>query len=404
MVDKNLFLYDLSAVAIMKNEARYLKEWLDYHLLAGVKHFYIFDNDSTDNQAEVARPYIEAGLVDYFFVSGKAMQIPVYNEAVKKFKFFSRYMAFIDSDEFIFPKTNQSISEVVDEILSRNPNASGVAIHWQIFGSNGQDKADYSRGVLERFTRRGEKDFSDRFAFTRTKNSRSYKAYCEIGNNFFKPITNPRHIKEMHTHHADYFEGHYVVNENGMRLQPAMAVSPVNAKRIVLNHYIIKSREEFNLKQARGRADDGRRWPEGFFERYDRNEVFDDGILKYRAARAENFSLERYEQRFDRVTEALVETLSGEEISLEAALTCRALSTYLRENFPSDAEYWKICEEKSLDAILKSLNKLTAAESQLLICELPNLLRLPYPAAKELRDTMLKIIPQLMNVMHLDNR
>ena len=31
-VSKNLFLYDLAVVAIMKNEAPYVKEWLDYHL------------------------------------------------------------------------------------------------------------------------------------------------------------------------------------------------------------------------------------------------------------------------------------------------------------------------------------------------------------------------------------
>ena len=41
MVDKNLFLYDLAVVAIFKDEAPYLKEWLDYHLAAGVEHFYL---------------------------------------------------------------------------------------------------------------------------------------------------------------------------------------------------------------------------------------------------------------------------------------------------------------------------------------------------------------------------
>ena len=102
-VDKNLFLHDLSIVAIMKCEGPYLKEWLDYHLLAGVDHFYIYDNDSPDNQAEVAAPYVEAGIVDYIFVSGKAAQMFTYFASVKQFKFQSRYLAIIDGDEFIFP-------------------------------------------------------------------------------------------------------------------------------------------------------------------------------------------------------------------------------------------------------------------------------------------------------------
>ena len=105
-VDKNLFLHDLSIVAIMKFEGPYLKEWLDYHLLAGVDHFYIYDNDSPDNQAEIAAPYVKAGLVDYFPTPGKMMQNVVYNDAVKDFKFQSRYMAFIDGDEFIYPKSS----------------------------------------------------------------------------------------------------------------------------------------------------------------------------------------------------------------------------------------------------------------------------------------------------------
>ncbi|MBQ4405038.1 MAG: glycosyltransferase family 92 protein [Selenomonadaceae bacterium] len=107
MVDKNLFLHNLAVVAILKDEGNYLKEWLDYHLLAGVDHFYLYDNDSSDNQAEVAKPYIEAGLVDYFSLPGKAMQMVAYNDAVKRFKFHCRYMAFIDLDEFVYPKVDR---------------------------------------------------------------------------------------------------------------------------------------------------------------------------------------------------------------------------------------------------------------------------------------------------------
>ncbi|MBR0061311.1 MAG: glycosyltransferase family 92 protein, partial [Selenomonadaceae bacterium] len=70
----------------------------------GVDHFYLYDNDSMDNQAEVAAPYVKAGLVDYFPYPGKAMQYAAYNDAVKRFKFQTRYMAFIDGDEFIYPK------------------------------------------------------------------------------------------------------------------------------------------------------------------------------------------------------------------------------------------------------------------------------------------------------------
>ncbi|MBR3049892.1 MAG: glycosyltransferase family 92 protein [Selenomonadaceae bacterium] len=380
MVDRNLFLYDLAIVAILKDEGNYLKEWLDYHLLAGVDHFYLYDNESPDNQAEVAKPYIDAGLVDYISAPGKHMQMKAYNDAVKRFKFHCRYMAFIDLDEFIFPKSNRSIVEVVDEILANDDNAAGVSFHFQIFGSNGQDKADYSRGVLERFTRRAPRE--------------------DELNQYRKNIADPRKIDYFQTmHFINLLAPFHLVNEDSNPLPSSVCSLPVLTKKIVVNHYHVKSKEEYtNTKMRRGwpcSSDNPYTYEE--FHRHDRNEEFDDDILNYRAARAENFSLESDEQRFIRVTEALVETLSDKKFSLEVALICRALSTYLREKFPSDADYWRICEETTLDAILKSFNKVTDAEARLLIRDLPNILRLPYPAIKNIHQATLNLIEQMMN-------
>lgn len=382
MVDKNLFLYDLAVVAILKDEGKYLKEWLDYHLLAGVEHFYLYDNESTDNPQEIIKPYIEAGLVDYFYTPGKAMQVLVYNEAVKQFKFQCRYMAFIDLDEFIYPKTGGSITEVVDEILSRDSNAAGLSFHMIYFGSNGQERADYSRGVLERFTRRAQNE-------------------DEI-NQFMKNIVDPRKIKYFqHMHSVSLFKPFYLVNEKLTPRQESLYGLPVTAEKIVVNHYHVKSKEEYkNTKMKRGwPCIDGNPYTQEEFRKNDRNEVFDDGILKYRAVREKNFSLENDAQRFNRVIEALTETLSSSKsLSMETALTCRALSTYLRKKFPNDADDWKICEEASLFAIIKSFCRVKDAEALLLISDLPNILCLPYPVVREFLSRVLYLIDQMKDL------
>ena len=44
--------YNVSACAIFQNEAPYLKEWIEYHRLIGVEHFYLYNNGSTDNYDE----------------------------------------------------------------------------------------------------------------------------------------------------------------------------------------------------------------------------------------------------------------------------------------------------------------------------------------------------------------
>ena len=130
-------------------------------------------------------------------------------------------MAFIDLDEFILPKTNQSILELVDEILSHNPNAAGLAINWQMFGSNGQTSADFSRGVLERFTKRAPSDW--------TPNNK--------GNNHVKTVANPRAISFIdNPHYTKYFDELHAVNENGV-IVPKWDNQPVTVEKIAVNHY-----------------------------------------------------------------------------------------------------------------------------------------------------------------------
>ncbi len=55
--------YYLSICAIFKNEAAYLGEWIEFHRLAGVEHFYLYNNLSDDNYFSVLKYYIDKGTV-----------------------------------------------------------------------------------------------------------------------------------------------------------------------------------------------------------------------------------------------------------------------------------------------------------------------------------------------------
>ncbi|MBR0260591.1 MAG: glycosyltransferase family 92 protein [Selenomonadaceae bacterium] len=393
MVDKNLFMYDLAVVAIFKDEGKYLKEWLDYHLLAGVEHFYLYNNDSSDDYAQVLAPYVEKNLVTLTDFPGKLMQYTAYHDAIEKYRFDCRYMAFIDIDEFIFPKSNRAVAEVVDEILSDIPNVAGLAINWQIFGSNGQDKADYSKGVLERFTRRA----FENAPFFDGNGNRSGDAHVKI-------IVNPRFMRYMDSpHKAVYFDGKFVVNSNGECLL-TFYNDPALYDKIVVNHYVIKSREEFLLKQKKGRADSYDDVNSAYFSANDRNEVFDDGILKYRAARAENFSFESDDARINRVINSMVRTLTKSSINdslvdkLETFLTCRALAEKFQIKIGEHS-----AEELALAWIYRTLvkaNSLTYAEIQQFLKALPEILTRPFPICKEIKTLMQEhIIPKLCKVL-----
>ncbi len=272
-----------------------------------------------------------------------------------------------------------------------------MAINWQCFGSNGQEKADYSRGVLERFTRRAPSDW----------------APDGFGNAHIKIITNPRAVNFFHIpHRVNYFEGVYAVNEVGNAVNGAFS-NPVAFDKIVVNHYIIKSREEYAKKVKRGAADHNTYHMEGFSS-FDHNEEFDDGILKYREERAKNFRLPDKAHADERLFAALAENLSPTLFpttptdfyagKMETFLTCRAVAAYLKTKI-ADESPAKFFEEASLKAILKTIaSGANLADIRLLLGELPNLLSLSYPAVEEIRVACLQIIPQIMDIMRLNAR
>ncbi len=386
MVDKNLFLYDLAVVAIFKDEGKYLKEWLDYHLLAGVEHFYLYNNDSSDDYAEVLAPYIKANVVTLTDFPGRLTMFPAYNDALEKYRFECRYIAFIDLDEFIFPKTNQSVVEVVDEILSKDKNATALSINWQCFGSNGQETADYSRGVLERFTSRAPSDWM----ILSENNS-------VIGNIHIKSIMNPRLVDFMvGPHFAVYYNDFKSINSDGKETYRA-GNYPICADKIVINHYFTKSKEEYATKKMpKGSIAVKENYyeMEGFYQ-HDRNEVFDDGILNYRAARAENFSFEKNDEKISRVKNALVDTLTQDLSSntLETFLTCRALAEKLGDNMAEEYSLMQIYQ------LLSVADTTTYADLQLLSSAFPEILPRPFKIVKNIVKLFaLKFLPLMIEV------
>ena len=401
MVDRDLFVHNLAVVAIMKDEEPYVKEWLDYHLLAGVDHFYIYDNDSTPEFKKILQPYIDAGIVTYTFFPGKARQYEAYNNAFKNFKFESRYMAWIDGDEFIFPKSKPTISEVVDEVLPKVSFAAALTGNLLNFGSNGHVKADYSRGVLERFTARDARV-----------------------DNHVSTIANPRKISFFYNpHFAVYFEGCHAVSENGNIVE-----GPFNDERTVnkieMHHHHVKSREEYQKKIERGTADGTMQRSMKMFESSEKtcNEVFDDNILKFRDARRaalipEGSGIEALiatkKINYPKLINALVKNLSPviredapREVfngKMESFLTCLNLSSHLKKNYFGDDEA-TLFEEISLNAIQKTLyTGLVTPDLMLLISEMPKILKLKYPVVGKIRELLVKIIPQLMSFLRTQN-
>src|ERR1700733_13535401 len=112
------FKYQLAICAIFRDEAPYLKEWIEYHRLIGVEHFYLYNNRSTDNFEEVLAPYVASGVVDLFHNDIKTenlkdhidkVQCKSYSHALELSKGQVKWLAIMDADEFIFPIKEKSL-------------------------------------------------------------------------------------------------------------------------------------------------------------------------------------------------------------------------------------------------------------------------------------------------------
>jgi hypothetical protein len=130
----------------MKNEAPYLPEWIEYHLIVGIEDFFLVDNNSTDGTAASLRPSLACGIVTFGKWPGFSQQFIIYNHYIQIIKDQSYWIAVIDVDEFMVPLEGRS----VPDILRSLQGAVGVTVNWVTDGGNGIDKHEPGL-VIERF-------------------------------------------------------------------------------------------------------------------------------------------------------------------------------------------------------------------------------------------------------------
>jgi hypothetical protein len=138
---QGLCAYELGIVTMFRNEANYLKEWIEYHHMLGVDHFLLYNDRSDDHWAEVLESYIDSNLVEvieWSALPGTSIfpghQTAAYKDAIRRSKGNTKWLAFIDVDEFILPKKNATLLECLNQFF---PTADGVYMCWRNFGTNG---------------------------------------------------------------------------------------------------------------------------------------------------------------------------------------------------------------------------------------------------------------------------
>ena len=258
------FQYKLACCAIMYNEGKYLKEWLDYHLSIGIEKFYLYDNESTDDTLDVLKPYIECKQVEYTPFPGKSVQNQAYIDCLAKHRFDCEWIVFIDLDEFLHLLDGRTLYEILRDLRAKDVHMSGLAVQWKTFGYNGHEMQP-SGGVIRNYTKRGARD--------------------NWSSNTIKTILNPRHV-ELYgcgAHTFAYIKPFHCVNENGQVVRCRYSNTYADQKVVAINHYITKSREEWIERRSHKTANGAQQRGVKDFDALQNylNKIEDDGLRQF---------------------------------------------------------------------------------------------------------------------------
>jgi hypothetical protein len=283
----------LAVCAIFRDEAPYLAEWVAFHRLVGVEHFFLYDNGSVDDPGTALAPHVADGCVTvrpWPIPFHHAAQRQAYADCLERARGQVRWLAFVDIDEFLFSPRSETLVPVLRQ-YERHP---GVVVHWQIYGSSHHERAS-DAPVIARFTNRARTDWvRNRRVKTVLDPARTcgpigagchhfaYRDGALAVNELEEPIarkSKPRYKKLLRPFYRQLAPVWDLFNLDPYSGTDSTTRS-ISVEHLRINHYPVKSREEF-LRKARLKREKKRYTGIDYFAYHDRNDVFDPILSRY---------------------------------------------------------------------------------------------------------------------------
>lgn len=258
-----------SAVALcmrFRDEAAYLPEWIEYYVAAGIDHFFLYNNYSSDDYVSALAGPIAAGLVTLIDWPRNPASPSAEEDCIGRAMGRFQWLGFLDADEFVVVRDGRSIGEFLAD-FKRYP---GVALNWRYFGSSGHEHRP-AESVIAAYT------------LTQSKDDMHVKCFVR-----------PEEAAQCRNSHSWYFRGmRSAVNEQRRPVPGSLSVPP-STKFAWINHYYCKSAEDYLAKAMRKSTLDetGINYPSRTLERLKRellqnNDREDTSAIEYYRARCE---------------------------------------------------------------------------------------------------------------------
>lgn len=266
---------NILAVTSVRNEAPHILEWIAHHLAIGIGHFLIFSNDCDDGTDEMLAILQAKGLVTHVplqpkgpkSVQWQALKLAGDHNLVQS----ADWVLVSDCDEFV--NLRAPLENLGDLIEKLPQDAQALAMPWRLFGNAGQIGMD-DQLTCDRFTMAAPMDISLPLAW------------------FFKSLFKPDAFRKLGVHRPKRKpdtapvwvdgNGNYL-GESFAKMDGRINMLGFGAARdlVQLNHYSVRSAEDFMVKRARGLPNHrDREIGLGYWVERNFNTVSDDSIQR----------------------------------------------------------------------------------------------------------------------------
>ncbi len=223
---------------MVKDEAHFISEWIAFHAIQGICHFYIYDNGSSDalDVAVQNSGFAERVTLIHWPSFHMKVKILAHNHALASFGSRHRWVGFLDVDEFVFAKNGAGL----EDTFANFEEQPVLSLPWHMFGSSEIDVRP-SGLVIDNYIKKSP--FPPQGERATLLN--------------WKSFVDPTAVAMMNIH-APCIDnlGATLMNERGQKFSARLrrCSSFAVSETLQLNHYYSRSEEDFESKISKGRA------------------------------------------------------------------------------------------------------------------------------------------------------
>lgn len=129
----------IAICAILKNEHKYLEEWIQHHNDIGITHIHLYEDRGSFTHENIVKKYNNVSLhklsdakYDFLYINNDKRQVSLYNLFILEYHKLYDFALFIDLDEFLFFAEDYNLQR----LLKETKNKKYQLLWWKIFNAN----------------------------------------------------------------------------------------------------------------------------------------------------------------------------------------------------------------------------------------------------------------------------